>query len=656
MLSTLKFLYLKLTLGVFLLTPYVCYTSTYNTNNDSISLQNIHQNLEIIQHNLELENDSIINLAKETLKLSKQSNNSHGIYYSNFYLGKIWQLRNYNDSAIFYYEKSLKIPALNEDLKAMSYMELSNIMRITGNYSPALEYALKVKDIVENNEITLSNYKTYNLLALSYQKLMEYKLAQKNFELAAKLALEQNNEGYAGVVYANIGKLLYDQNKLDEALQYFEKGTQLEYKHNLKSNLANSYVTIAQILMHKGMLDSARYYLFQATDLNRETNNKIGLTNTLMSVSNYYFATKNYNNALSHLDATIQNATKYQLKGILSDAYKLKAKINAEQKNFEEAYENFRLFYTTYNQIYNFKELNKVKSLEHQLIEKERENELYELKLDKQETINRLIIIIGSLVFMVGLFILVYLFQIKKLNRELLLSKTKAEESDKLKSKFLKTISHEIRTPLNGIVGFSEMIRSKELDENELGQINTMINKNTHDLISTIENLVDIAHLTTKQYHVTKSNFKVKKLLENVIDVAKEHPVYTSKKSIKITSETGEDVQIHTDKNIISKILLHLVKNSILYTEKGLIKLGYKVDKSKIILYVKDTGIGIPQEKIDAIFNPFTQGDEDINIKVGGTGLGLTIVNGLINIIDGEIWVGSEVNKGSTFYISLPLN
>lgn len=652
MLSILKFLYLKLILSLILLTHFIC----FGANNDTIPKQNINHKLEIIQNNLVFENDSIIKLAQETLKLSKQTNNLEGIYYSNFYLGKIYQLRNYNDNAIFYYKESLKNQALAEELQAKSYMELSNILRITGNYSSALEYALKVKDIVEHSESTIKSYSVYNLLALSYQNLMEFTLAQKNFELAAKLALEQNNEGYAGVVYANIGKLLYDQNKYDEALQHFEKGTQLEAKHNLKSNLANSYVIIAQILMHKGMLDSARYYLFKATELNQETNNKIGLTNTLMSVSNYYYITKNYSNALSHLEATIQNASKYRLKGILSDAYKLKAEIKAEQNNFKEAYENFLLFYQTYNQIYNFKDLNKVKSLEHLLIEKERENDLYELKLDKQETINRLIIIIGSLAFMVALFILVYLFQIKKLNKELLYSKIKAEESDKLKSKFLKTISHEIRTPLNGIVGFSEMIRAKELDEKELGQINTMINKNTHDLISTIENLVDIAHLTTKQYHVVKKKFTVNKLLNNVLDIAREYPVYTSKKDLTIALETNENIQLYTDQNIISKILLHLVKNSVLYTEKGSITLGYKADKSSIIFYVKDTGIGIPQEKIDAIFNPFTQGDEDISIKVGGTGLGLTIVNGLIQIIDGKIWVGSEVNKGSTFYISLPLN
>jgi signal transduction histidine kinase len=657
MLTNLRFLYIQFILSFLLIGPSLCYSLTTDDSlHDQLDIQKIKNNLEFIENNLIAENDSIINLTKKTLQFSKKINYQEGIVACYYYLGKIWQLSNESDSAIYYFQEGLKTPVTNPEYLENYYIELSNLQRITGNYGAALEYALKLKEIVDQQDNPQNSYLVYNLLALCYQTLMEYNLAQKNFELSAKLAMEANKEAYAGVVYSNIGKLLYDQDKLDEALIYFEKGILLGKKHKLNSSLGNSYTIIAQIFMKKDMLDSARHYLFSASDLNRKSNNKIGLTYTLMGVSNYYFLSKDYKNALAHLELTIQYATSYSLKSILSNAYKLKAKIYAEQKNYKKAFENFELFFTTHSEIYNFIEINKVKSLQQQLVEKERESDLFELKLEKQETINQLILIIGSLLLMVGIIILIYLLQIKKLNRELVLSKTKAEESDRLKSQFLKTISHEIRTPLNGIVGFSEMIRSKELDEKELGQINSMINKNTHDLISTIENLVDIAHLTTNQYNVTQSTINVIQLLQNVLNVAKEYPVYSSKSNIKISLETNENIQLYTDKNIISKILLHLVKNAILYTEKGSITLGYNIDKSSVIFYVKDTGIGIPQEKIDAIFSPFTQGDEDISIKVGGTGLGLTIVNGLIKIIDGKIWVGSEINKGSTFYISLPLS
>ena len=632
------------------------YSSTPNdTIQPQTNIQLINQDLKIISENQTYKNDSILTLAKQTLRLSKEINYEDGIYQSYYYIAQIWRFRNLNDSAIYYYQKGLAIPIENKKHLEDYYMELSNVQRITGNYSAALENALKLKNIVENNKNSQYTYQVYNLLALSYQMLMEYDLAKQNFERSAGLALVNNDKAYAGVVYSNIGKLLFDQNKLDEALLYFEKGTQLEKMYQLNSNLGNSYTIIAQIFMKKNMLDSAKQYLFSATELNKKSNNKIGLTYTLMSVSNYYFLSNNYKNALSHLDLTIKYASTYKLKGVLSDAYKLKAEVYAKQKNYKQAYENFKLFFNTYNEIYDFKEINKVKSLQQKLVEKERENELYELRLEKQKTISNLITLISGLVLLVGIFLLIHSIQIKKLNKQLLISKNKAEESDKLKSKFLQTISHEIRTPLNGIVGFSEMIRSKEFSDKELNQINSMINKNSHDLISTIENLVDVAHLSTNQFNVKKSKVKVIPLLENILDLANENPVYKTKKNLKINLDINDEIELYTDKNIISKILLHLVKNAILYTEKGNITISYQKDKSEIIFYVKDTGMGIPQEKIDAIFSPFTQADEDINIKVGGTGLGLTIVNGLIQILGGKIWVGSELKKGSTFYISLPI-
>lgn len=614
------------------------------------------KNLELIRSNLYPENDSLLDLIQHTLYQSKHLNFNEGIYLSYYYLAYYYKLRNNNDSAIYNYKKGLELKIDNTDFLEKFYMELSDILRITGNYSAALENALKLKDIVESKENALYSYQVYNLLALSYQTLLEYGLAQENFKKSAELALEANNEAYAGIVYSNMGKLLFDQNKLDESLIYFEKGTKLEEKYNLYGNLGNSYTIIARIFMRKGMLDSARSYLFKASDLNKKANNRIGITYTLMSVSEYYFLSGDYENALAHLDLTIEYASSINLKAVLSEAYQLKAKIYANQNKYREAYENFDLFFSIYSKLYDFKEINNVKSLEQKLIEQQRESEFFEEKLAKQKTINTLLILTASLILIVGIVILIYLFQFKKLNKELVKSKNKAEESDKLKSKFLQTISHEIRTPLNGIVGFSEMIKSKSLSDSELYQINNMINKNTDDLISTIENLVDIAHLSTNQYNVRKTNFKILPILENIIDKAKSSPVYKTKKELEIIFEKNGEVELYTDKNIISKIIPHLVKNAILYTEKGSITLGYKIEKSNLIIYVRDTGIGIPQEKIDAIFFPFTQGDENMSIKVGGTGLGLTIVNALIQILGGKIWVGSELKKGSTFYISLPIS
>jgi len=626
-----------------------------NTIADDDSIAVIEKNLHHIKNNQIYENDSILNLARKTLDLSKKMNYNEGMYMSYYYMAQIFRFRNFNDSAIYYYKKGLELPIDKEEHLANYHMQLSNIQRITGNYSAALENALILKDIVESNENSVQVYEMLNLLALSYQTLKEYDQAFEYYTKSAALALADSNEAYAGIVYANIGKLLFDQNRLDESLQYFEQGTRIEEKYNMHSSLGNSYNIIARILLRKDLPDSARYYLFKAAELNKKAGNKIGLTHTLMAVSEYYFLIKDYDNALAHLDRTIQYALEINLKNILSEAYQLKAKIYEQQENYKQAFKHFELFFNTYNSIYDFEELNKVKSLQQKLYQQERASELFEVRLQKQKTINVLLILVVGLILIVGIIISVYLFQFKKLNKDLVKSKVKAEESDQLKSKFLQTISHEIRTPLNGIVGFSEIIRSRKLSDKELVQIDQMINKNSDDLISTIENLVDIAHITTNQYNVNKSHFAIMPVMEQIMDKAKENPAYIAKSNLRLTSKYDHDIELYSDKDVISKIILHLVRNAVNYTEQGEISLGFQKDKSEVIFYVKDTGVGIPQEKLDVIFNPFSQGDENISIKVGGTGLGLTIVNELIQILDGRIWVGSEPGKGSIFYIALPL-
>ncbi len=625
-------------------------------NNKKIDL--IKQNLELVQKNKNHQTDSFLNIAKITLSLSKEINYTNGILRSYHYIADIYKIRNATDSAILYYEKGLDKAknSNNYNILAAYYWNLANIYRITGNYGQALKNSLNCKALVESKKTKNYKYQVYNLLALSYQTLMEYELALANYEKSANLSLEYGNEAYAGVVFANIGRLYYYRDSLEKALQYFEKGIELEEKHGLLGSAGNSYIIVGKIYLKLSQLDSARFYLEKANDYNKQANNQLGLANTLITISEYFYLKNDLELATQHIEESMKIAQKLNVRYILKEAYLLKSKINEKQMNYEEAYFNFIDFFEIHSSMYDVEKINQAKALEQKLIQQEKENELVELELEKHRTINTLLILLVSIVIIVGVVILIYLVRFRKLSKELKISKEKAEESDKLKSRFLQTISHEIRTPLNGIIGFSEMMRTNNISQGEMKQINDMINKNSDDLLSTIENLVDVAHLSTNQFEITKSSFYLIPLLESIIDIAKENVIFRNKENLELKFEKGGDVELYTDKNIIQKIILHLIKNAILYTEAGTVTVGYKKENSDLTLFVKDTGIGISKEKIDVIFSPFQQADEMINIKVGGTGLGLTIVNGLIQILGGKIWVGSELKKGSTFYISLPLN
>ncbi len=630
-----------------------------NSGNDSTNIANklglIDNNIQIINKNYHIKSDSILKLAKHTLELSIENNYQYGINQSYFYIARMFDHQNIKDSAIYYYKLGLEEEFTDINIKADFLWRLSILYRYIGNYSASLENCLILKGLIESGKTEKYNYQIYNSLGLVYKSLMEYELSYKNFTKSIALALENNNEASAGVTYSNIGDLLYKQNRLEEALEYFAKGVVLEEKYGLYGNAGNSYTVIANIYLKLGEFDSSFLYLQKADKYNTEYNNNGGLAYTHFAYGKYYFQKGDYETSTKYLNKALNYSLNNHLNVLLSDSYKLLSEINSINGNFKNAYENFKHFFEIYETVYSIEKINKAKAIEQRLIQQEKENELFELQLKKQKTINRLLYIIVILGVLAGAIAVVYLILFKKLNKQLTLSKERAEESDKLKSRFLQTISHEIRTPLNGILGFSEMILSKSLSDKELSEVNDLIIQNSDNLTSTIENLIDIAHLSTNQYNVKKSKFELTPLLESIIFQAKKSVVLKNKEDLDIHLKKNGEVELFTDKTIILKIILHLVKNAILYTEKGSITIGYKEEKSNVILYVKDTGIGIPKEKIDIIFSPFRQADEGINIKVGGTGLGLSIVNKFVQLLDGNIWVGSKLNEGSTFFLSLPL-
>ena len=622
----------------------------------SENISKIDKNLDFISHNLVFKDDSILLLALKTIELSEQFGYEKGINYSYVYIGDIFKIRNNYDSAIYYYEKGISTIKNNNDLKAEYYWNLSDIYRITGNLSASLENALNLKSLNENNLTTKYNYKVYNLLALSYQSLMEYELAKINFKKSADLAIVDSNFAYAGVIYSNIGKLLFNQDSLKEALSYFKEGMKLEEQYQIYGSLANSCVIVAEIYTKLNQLDSTYSCLVKSIKYAKQSKNKVTLTNVLYAASKYYFQIKDYSSCKWHLDRTIENAKQFNLNIILSEAYMLRSKLNELYKDYKNAYADLENSYSIHSKIYDVKEINKVKALEQKLLQQEKQTQLIELELKKQKTINLLLYLIAFLSVSIGILAIIFVIRLKRLNKALKVSKNKAEESDKLKSQFLKTISHEIRTPLNGIIGFSDMIVSEKIDKNELNEIQHYIYKNSFDLINTIENLVDMAHLNTNQYPLNISRFKILPLLEMIIKQAKESLVIQYNKKIEILLGNIQDIEIESDKNALKKILNLLILNAIKFTDSGFVKVEFEKNNSEYTLIVKDTGIGISKEKQKIIFNPFRIGDEQFSIKSGGTGLGLAIVKNLTHILHGQIVIDSENGKGTTFFIRFPFN
>jgi signal transduction histidine kinase/CheY-like chemotaxis protein len=245
--------------------------------------------------------------------------------------------------------------------------------------------------------------------------------------------------------------------------------------------------------------------------------------------------------------------------------------------------------------------------------------------------------------------------EMKYLMDELLKAKIKAEESDKLKSAFLANMSHEIRTPMNGIIGFLDLLREPDLSEESKNRYIDLVNSGGERLLNTINDIIEISKIEAGQMKVQFSKVNIPDVMEYHYHFF-EQQVDKRNVEFRIGKEIiGNGEVILTDKNKLEGMLTNLLRNAIKFTKEGAIKFGNYLEDGNLIFYVRDTGVGIPEDKLDKIFERFVQGDlSSYEHLYEGSGLGLSIVKAYSALMKGKVWVESEVNKGSTFYFSIP--
>jgi PAS domain S-box-containing protein len=240
------------------------------------------------------------------------------------------------------------------------------------------------------------------------------------------------------------------------------------------------------------------------------------------------------------------------------------------------------------------------------------------------------------------------------LETELRSAKEKAEESDRLKTAFLHNISHEIRTPMNAIVGFSGFLNDPGLTADKRKHFTDIIVQSSNQLLSIITNIVDIATLEAGQERVQETNINLnvicKLIYEQYLSKAQSLSITLQYKTTLSEDEAG----ISTDKTKLIQVLSNIIGNSLKFTLQGYINFGYQLKNDYIEFFVEDTGIGIKEEMHEEIFKRFSQVDGSYTRDFGGSGLGLSISKAYIEMLGGKMWLISQLDKGSTFYFTIP--
>lgn len=246
----------------------------------------------------------------------------------------------------------------------------------------------------------------------------------------------------------------------------------------------------------------------------------------------------------------------------------------------------------------------------------------------------------------------------KEIERELIIAKEHAEQSDRLKSAFLANMSHEIRTPMNGILGFAELLKEPNLSGEKQQKYIGIIQKSGVRMLNIINDIVDISKIEAGLMQVDIRDSNINEQIGYIYTFFK--PEVEAKGLQFLIKSTLPEIEanVKTDREKLYAILTNLIKNAIKFTNEGSIEFGYHVIKdkgtNKLEFYVKDTGIGIPADRQEAIFERFIQADISNLMVLQGTGLGLSITKAYVEILGGKIWLESKEDVGSTFYFTIP--
>ncbi|MFM2266497.1 MAG: Sensor histidine kinase RcsC [Bacteroidota bacterium] len=553
-----------------------------------------------------------------------------------------------------------------------SYLELATFYNKTNEYNLAIDYAQKAFDYAKSMRNPKKMAQSYAAMGAIYFEINKFEEAAKQYTKCLEIAdayPASNDQAYS---YFQLALCQI------ELKQYLNAELNLENAKNIYSFLRISdAITLVQLQMGivkeaKGDFEAAKL-VFNQLILQEGKKDPLSISSTaLYHLGNIELQNFRYRLALYYLNKAEKTNGNTNL--ILRTKILL-ALSKAYEKSIDmpQAYANLKLHMQLEDSLINqnrrkfgprdfdqFQENERLKTIE---------------KLDKenkaQQKASRIanIIIILSIAFILILSLLsISLYKnnlirkksnvlLEEKNQELELAKTKAEKANKARADFLSTVSHELRTPLNAINGITHLLLEEHPKASQLDYLNSLKFSGNY-LLTFINEILEINRIESEAIEVEQLSFNLKELTENLQNSLKELAIINNNR-FSIQLDSAMPNQVVSDPTKLSQILLNLINNALKFTKNGEVHVTTKVlqlegDNINIEFKVADTGIGIPEDKLESVFDSFSQGSIEINRKYGGTGLGLSIVKRLIEILGGTITLESQVGKGSTFTVVLP--
>jgi signal transduction histidine kinase/CheY-like chemotaxis protein len=621
--------------------------------------------------------------AERALEISQNFNLQENVAYASKILGQAklnlreyYQARKYLSSSAIYYEKNSSKEVM---LAKISYLQGLTEYYLT-NYTDAINFYLKASKIFQKHGLKTEYSSVLQSLGLVYHSLKETDKAEAYYIQSLNIGLELKNAENIANTYQNLGILYYSKKSDSTAIEYYNKSTEYyKQQHNLKgiginfSNIGLIYLDEKQAALAYSQFEKSLTYFV-----------KIGFKLGQMWAYNNMGASLVMQGKMGDAESNFIKSLEIakginSAEGILTN-YSDLSKFYEKGRQINLALQYQKEYSQLKNSVDEQKSATRIKELEniYQVENSERQRSELIAQNKNQNTKTWAITGLISILLLAALILLTAYKQKRSAEKKLAEHKSDleklvekrtielqkqiserkiAEESDKLKSAFLANMSHELRTPMNAIIAFSNFLREPDLSDERRYEYLDHITTAGDSLLRLIDDIIDIAKIESKQLKIFIQPTNINRLMIELYKFYSELRVKNNKKDIRFILNTDNEFNyiINTDSQRLKQVLSNLIENAFKYTDKGKIEIGFETTENSVTFSVTDTGIGIPADKHELIFDRFYQLNNMNDRKISGTGLGLAICKNLIMLLGGQIWVDSESNRGSTFSIRIPV-
>lgn len=520
---------------------------------------------------------------------------------------------------------------------------------LMGEYEDGLDMLTEALVIAQEINDEPLKAKVLNNFGRIYRNLGDLSNALQNFEAALEINELLGNELNQTINLTNISNLYYDLGDHDTALEYALKCKPIFESYDDNNRLATIYITLGDIYFKKGEFQEALHYFKRTLVITDNNTQTYSIAQTGMGKVHYQLGqlglAKEYLDSALHLAKELESPEAE----IVSEFYL--SRVYAKQGDFRKALDNIEEAYDLAKDSLRRHDLMSIHEFMSDLYDKMgnipkafyhlRAFEKLKEEIFQQATLNKL-----------------RNLQIKNQIEVAKKEKEVAQSTARLKQQFMANMSHEIRTPMNAIVGMARLLLEQQPRPDQMKYLNG-INQSAENLLVIINDILDLSKIEAGKITIEHIDFSLRELVQSLYEMLQ---VKADEKQLRFKLHIDDKLpdRLMGDPSRINQILINLVGNAFKFTDKGYVALECKLLRSEhgrvsLRFDVVDTGIGISKDYVEKIFESFTQAGTDTARKFGGTGLGLTISKQLVDLMGGEIVVHSELDKGTTFSVSLTL-